>query len=192
MGKANERAARRPQTIQGGSRLRKCAASPGSWTAKKERAFLGALADSCNVTIAAKVAGVSGSSIYLRRSNNAAFRRGWDHALAAGYAALELTMLERALHGVEKTVELRGGGTRVMREYSDRVGLTLLRMHRETAALAEENNQDETSEAAERIIARLARLRPTGEESEADIETKGLKSAYALIEWALLLARSTR
>ena len=46
-------------------------------------------------------------------------------------------MLERALHGVEKTVVARDGTTTVMRHCSDRVALTLLRMHRDSAAMAE-------------------------------------------------------
>jgi hypothetical protein len=47
-----------------------------------------------------------------------------------------------------------------MREYSDRVALALLRMHRDTAKLADETVDDgEYEEAKERIVARLDRLR---------------------------------
>jgi hypothetical protein len=73
---------------------------------------------------------------------------------------LELMLLERALHGVEKVVVARDGTTSVMREYSDRTALTLLRMHREKAVLAEESvDAREHEEACERIIAKLGRLK---------------------------------
>jgi hypothetical protein len=41
------------------------------------------------------------NTVYERRTKDAAFRAGWDKALAIGYARLEMMMLERALHGVE-------------------------------------------------------------------------------------------
>lgn len=146
--------------LEGGSRKRQVRPSHRSWTPAKERAFLRALAESCNVKLAAKAAKVSTSSVYDRRSKHASFRASWDKALATGYAQLELMMLERTLHGVEKVVIARDGTKTVMREYSDRVGLALLRMHRETAKLAEEPVDDmEYEEARERIVARLERLR---------------------------------
>ncbi|MCY7398300.1 MAG: hypothetical protein LH466_05620, partial [Sphingomonas bacterium] len=42
----------------------------------------------------------------------------WDRALAVGYSRLELMLLERALHGVEKVVVARDGSSSVMREYA--------------------------------------------------------------------------
>ena len=165
-------------TIEGGSRPRARAADAASWTLKKERAFLTALADSCNVKLAAQVAGVSTSAIYVRRGKDASFRAGWDRALAEGYARLELMMLERALHGVEKAVVLKNGETTTMREYSDRTGLALLRMHRDTARAADEGaDAVDTAEATERILARLDRLAERGDV----IETKSLPDRLTLI-----------
>lgn len=152
--------------LEGRKRMRKIAPSRRSWTKAKERAFIAALADSCNVKLAAKKAGVSASAIYVRRSRDASFRRAWDQALAAGYAQLEMMMLERALHGVEKLIVLKSGETQVMREYSDRVGLALLRMHRDSAGAAEESvDPEDYSEACERIIGRLGRLREREEDA---------------------------
>ena len=169
--------------VDGGARLRKRAPSPGSWTAAKERAFLAAIAETCNVKLAAETSGVSTSAAYVRRQKDATFRRAWDQALATGYAQLEMMMLERALHGVEKTVVVKGEAT-VMREYSDRVGLALLRMHRDSAGLADsEADAGEIEEAAERIVARLARMRAA--EEKAAVETKGMAGAIGLIGWAL-------
>lgn len=173
--------------LDGGTRPRQRRAASDSWTAAKEQAFLAALAGSCNVKLAAKAAGVSTSAIYVRRSKDATFRRGWDRALAAGYAALEMMMLERALHGVEKTVIRKNGESEVMRDYSDRTGLALLRLHRDTAYDAdEEADPSAVGEAAARIMARLAKLQPgagTGAVGET-VETKARVDALDLIRWA--------
>ena len=170
--------------LESGKRVRRVRPSQRSWTKAKVTAFLEALAASCNVKLAAKKAGVSTSMAYVRRGRDATFRAGWDRALSTGYAQLELMLLERALHGVEKTVTTRDGTTTVMREYSDRVALALLRMHRDAAAMADEEVQDqEFEEARERIFARIQRLR------ERDgIETKGQPERLDLIRWALAQA----
>ena len=173
-----------PLVLEGKSRPRLRGPDGRSWTAAKERKFLEALAGSCNVKLAARKAGVSTSGVYVRRAKNASFRAAWDQALASGYAQLEMMMLGRALHGVEKVVVARDGTKTVMREYSDRVALALLRMHRESAAIAGEDVQDQDhEEACERIVARIQRLR------ERDgIETKGQPDRLELIRWALTKA----
>jgi len=180
--------------LEGGKRVRKVKPSYRSWTAAKQKGFIEALAECCNVKLAAKKAGVSTSMAYVRRGKDASFRAGWDRAMATGYAQLEMMLLERALHGVEKTVIARDGTKTVMREYSDRVALALLRMHRDNAALADEHVDDrEWQEARERIVERLQRLREQ-EQGEAErppdgpthvqVETKSANVA-ALIMWAL-------
>jgi len=132
--------------------------------------FLASLAETCNVKLSAKRAGVSHNCVYERRNRNATFRVSWDAALAMGYAQLELMMLERALHGVEKVVTRRDGTTEVMRKYNDRTALALLRMHRENAAITNETVDDgEWQEARDRIVARLARIR----ERDEGLEIKG-------------------
>jgi hypothetical protein len=153
-----------------------------SWTVTKERAFLGSLAETCNVKLSAKRAGVSPNCVYERRNRHASFRASWDAALATGYAQLEMMMLERALHGVEKTVVARDGTTTTMREYSDRTALALLRMHRESAAIANESvDEGEWQEARERIVARLQRIR----ERDEAIETKASVNRLRLIHWGV-------
>lgn len=153
--------------LESGRRVRQVQRSPRSWKPAAQKAFLLALGESCNVKFAAKKAGLSTSRAYARRAMDASFRAGWDQALATGYAQLELMLLERALHGVEKKVIARDGTTTVMRHYSDRVALALLRMHRENASYANESVDDrEWQEARERILERLQRLR----EQEAEVE----------------------
>jgi hypothetical protein len=129
-----------------------------------------ALADHVNVKLAAEIAKVSTSQAYVRRNQDAAFRAGWDRALATGYAQLELALLERALHGVEKLIITRDGDRVATRLYSDRVGLALLRMHRDHAMRAvqamEASPDAEHEEARDRIFERLERYvaRATAEE----------------------------
>lgn len=178
--------------LDGGKRPQVRKSDARTWTNAKERAFLEALTESCNVKYAAGVAGIAVSNAYVKKGKDAGFRAGWDRALATGYAQLEMMMLERALHGVEKIVVAKDGTSQVMREYSDRVGLALLRMHRDSAALAEEELPDEEiAEAAERILARLKKIGERGgtvPQGTVPVGVKEVKSALArfeLIAWGL-------
>jgi hypothetical protein len=130
------------------------------WTRALANQFVEVLADTCNVTLAAAAIGRSITNVYKWKAKDASFRAAWDGALTVGYSRLELMLLERALHGVEKVVTARDGTASVMREYPDRVALTLLRMHRETVAMAGESiDGREHEEACARIIAKLERLK---------------------------------
>lgn len=171
------------------------------WTQAMADEFIEVLADSCNVSLAARAIKRSISNVYKQRTTDAAFRAAWDQALAIGYSRLEMMMLERALHGVEKTVVLKSGETKVMREYSDRVALSLLRLHRENVATFDDGvDHEDYQEACARIIERLGRLRERDEEeaSEQALETKGSTDRIALILWGLrrrgraVVARSPR
>jgi hypothetical protein len=134
---------------------------PSDWTKAKADRFVEVLADSCNVSLAARAVRRSVGDVYRQRNKDAAFRAAWDQALAIGYARLELMMLERALHGVEKVVTLKSGESKIMREYNDRVALSLLRLHRESVGAIHEASAEsgDHDEACERILERLQRLR---------------------------------
>lgn len=156
------------------------------WTKAMAERFAEVLADSCNVTLAAQAIGRSISNVYKRRSKDASFRAAWDQALAIGYSRLELMLLERALHGVEKVVKAGDGTSAVMRDYPDRIALSLLRMHRENAAIASESVDDEDyREACERIIGKLERLRARDLPGAAVVETKSAETSLTLIRRAL-------
>jgi len=165
------------------------------WTKAMGEQFCETLADTCNVTLAAAAIGRSIGNVYKWRGKDAAFRATWDRALAVGYSRLELMLLERALHGVEKVVVARDGTTSVMRQYPDRVALTLLRMHRESAAMAEESvDGREHDEACERIIAKLGRLKErdaAGDGSDGR-EIKGAGARLTHLRRALLRCASIR
>ena len=134
------------------------------WTQDKADRFVEVLADSCNVSLAARAIRRSLSNVYKQRARDAVFRAAWDQALSIGYSKLEMMMLERALHGVEKVVALKNGESRIMREYNDRVALALLRHHRDSVAAFESGvDAEDYDEACERIIDKLSRLRERDE-----------------------------
>lgn len=167
--------------LVGGARAKRRPSGRKDWTATKERKFLEALSDTCNVTLAAKIAGVGNTTVYSRRAKDAAFRDGWVKAIAQGYARLELEMIERALKGSVRVIEHRDGRKETVVEYPDRVALTLLKMHRDTAAEPErierqeaEYSEEEVAELRQRIFDKLMRLRalpepPDDEDAGEDI-----------------------
>jgi hypothetical protein len=144
----------------GGTKPQLRTAHRHNWTSAKEREFLSVLAETCNVSRACKVAGVGMTSAYRRKKENAAFRAAWLAAIAVAYQQLELVLLERAFNGTRKLVPVRAGETRTMREYSNQLGLSLLKMHRETAADAEyEMAPNDMEEMRERLVRKLQRLK---------------------------------
>ena len=153
-------ARKRERVLVGGGKPQMREASKKSWTKEKEERFLTVLADTSNVTMAAKEAGVSSSNAYRRRKENAAFRAAWLEAIAVAYSRLELVLLERAFNGTEKVVKRRDGSEERMTEYSNQLGLTLLKMHRDTAVeAAPENEPENIDEIRERLFNKLERLR---------------------------------
>ena len=109
-------------------------ASKKNWSKKKIEDFLSALSETCNVTLAAAEAGVSVSAAYRRRNSDAGFRGAWLEAIGAAYQRLEMVLLERAFVGTEKLVRRKDGSEERMIEYPNQLALTLLKMHRDTAA----------------------------------------------------------
>ena len=159
-------------------------------TAAMADKFIAALADSCNVALAARAIRRSVNTVYRWRTKDAAFRAAWDKALAIGYARLEMMMLERALHGVEKVVTLKSGESKIMRQYDDRVALSLLRHHRDSVSAYETAaDEEEYREACERIIEKLARLRQR-ELLQEPVETKRARDAIGLIAIAIQMQRA--
>lgn len=67
-------------------------ARPDAWRPK----FLAALADSCNVTHSARLAGIGRTALYEARAADPAFAAEWDDAIEQGIEALELAVRERA------------------------------------------------------------------------------------------------
>ena len=158
-GKASER-------VLVGGQMRK--PSKRDWSKAKIEKFLSVLAETCNVTLAATEAGVSVSAAYRRRKADAGFRGAWMEAVGAAYQRLEMVLLERAFVGTEKLVRRKDGSEERMVEYPNQLALTLLKMHRDTAAEATaEIDPDDVEEVRERVLAKLERLRKREAEANA-------------------------
>lgn len=145
--------------LVGGKKPQMRKASARSWTRAKQEAFLNALAETCNIVRSCEAAGVSASTIRRKRKSDAAFRAGYVGALASAYERLELVLLERFFNGTEKVVIRKDGSQERMREYSNQLGLALLKMHRDTAAEATgEMAAEDVGEMRERVLQKMLRL----------------------------------
>lgn len=146
--------------IRGGRKPQACKASKRNFTKAKQAKFLSILAETCNVREAARRSRVSPNCVYQKRKTDAAFRAGWLEAIATAYQRLELVLLERAFNGTEKIVRRKDGSEDRMIEYSDQLGVTLLKMHRATAMeAAPESAPENIEEIRERLFNKLERLR---------------------------------
>jgi hypothetical protein len=138
------------------------------WSKAKAARFLSVLAETCNVSEALRQSGGPLSVAYRRRKMDAGFRAAWAEALGVAYARLEMMLLERAFNGTEKVVRRKDGSEEMMRDYSDKLGLTLLRMHRDAAIEADsEMAPADVDEIRERLVRKLQRLKKRDEEQEA-------------------------
>jgi hypothetical protein len=153
---------RRPQ-------LRQAPRGRPRFTLAKQEIFFAELAATCNVSAAYRKAGVSHYCVYDHRRKSAAFRARWAEAVREAYARLELMMLDRAMNGTVKTRTRADGSVEKIHEYPNHIAMQLLRLHRATAAEAEEVHDSELiEEARDRLANRLERLRRRIEGETAD------------------------
>lgn len=99
--------------------------------------FLDTLAETSNVSEAARRAGINPSRAYKVRREESAFRAKWAGALNEGYAHLELETLHR----------LRTGSDKDDRKYDIANALRLLTLHRQSVAHARAIESEEDEEA---------------------------------------------
>lgn len=183
MGSAGEQGgsvARRQRSGAGvGVQMRR--ASRRDFSVEKQVLFFTALAETANVTTAAKAAGVSTMTIWRRRKSDAEFRQAWAQALEHGYADLEMRLLGIARDGktTDTVSEGRGEGRRVRRTRTDvpAFGLRLLDGYRAEVAAgrmidAPEVRSIDRSELVEkvRIALQIVSERRTAERAAAESE----------------------
>jgi len=150
--------------VTGGSNPKSREPRKNDISEEQQDRFFAALAETCNVTRAAKAAGFSTDWAYRRRKKDAGFRQAWLAAVREGYAKLELVLLERAIKGTPKILFRRDGSERIVREYSTALAVTLLKRHGDTAdSAAYEPEDGELAEIRERVLERLDRLREAPE-----------------------------
>ncbi|QNE32267.1 hypothetical protein F1C10_10125 [Sphingomonas sp. NBWT7] len=69
-------------------------------TGTRQAKFAAILAETCNVSAAARAAGVAASTCYRWRAQDAGFAASWDAALGIGYDRLEAALLDYALERI--------------------------------------------------------------------------------------------
>lgn len=98
--------------------------------------FFARLAECCNVTRAARQAGVARTTMYRMRSRDSAFAAAWQEAIEAGYERLELGLIEAALARVEGATDGEpaetGDGMRAIEALSMEQAIHLLGRYRAT------------------------------------------------------------
>lgn len=99
-------------------------------------AFLDHLAETSNVSVSAKRAGVSRSAVYRLRATCPAFSHGWQMAIATGYDELEFRMLKTARFGTIKPVKRPDGSIGRATEFDDAQGLKLLMAYKQSVEKA--------------------------------------------------------
>lgn len=92
--------------------------------------FLAKLAESGNVSRAAKRAGISRARVYQLREESAAFAQAWDKAREIAVGLLEDEAWRRAREGVLEPVFQKGQQVGVVRKYSDTLLIFLLKAHK--------------------------------------------------------------
>jgi hypothetical protein len=117
--KGKAKSGKKALALVGGKKPKMQAPREVGWSKAREKEFLSALAETCNVAHACREIGLSTQSAYKRRKTHAAFRAGWLEAIAVAYQRLELVLLDRAFNGTEKLVKRRDGSEEVMLEYSN-------------------------------------------------------------------------
>lgn len=100
------------------------------WTVRVRTAFLEALAELGQVRAAARAAGISPQRVYRERQKCPEFAKAWNEAMDRALDALEETLLDRAMNGVEKQVYYGGKSCGSVRHYSDALAMFLLRARR--------------------------------------------------------------
>ena len=137
-------------------------------------AFLAALAETSNVTRAAKIAGIPTATAYDWRRRSRDFARGWNAALCEGYDNLEMELLGRLRDG---EIKRAAGAKTGVRTFDNATAFRLLTVHREL--VTREKAQRANISAAdirtsiERKVAALKAQVLAREEAEAEARDGG-------------------
>lgn len=143
----------------------------------RQQAFLDALRETCNVTVAAQAISVSTTTVTKHRQTDPLFAERYEEALREGVDLLEHEAHRRAFKGVDEPVFYKGDKCGVVRKYSDQLTMFLLKAHRpekyrDNASLEltgkgggpVEITEQERASRLGRLLS-MARLRKQGEDS---------------------------
>ena len=132
-----------------------------SLTAQRKKRFLEVLAQSGNVSRAARAAGVSRGAAYAKRQREPSFAKTWDEALAEALDHLEETLMARALEGTTRPVHFQGKEIGSVQSYSDQLAMFLLKARRPEVFGDKADDtvpEKEISDAKHELERKLARL----------------------------------
>lgn len=140
---------------------------------RKKRHFLKALAETGNVSEAARKARLDRSTAYQIRRQDQAFADAWDDALDVAVDLLEAEARSRAVDGVEQPRFHQGRICGTVRKYSDSLLMFLLRAHRpetfrEGRDAGSEDIERHLKGAKEKLAARLESLFPSPTTADDD------------------------
>lgn len=99
-------------------------------TDRARETFLSVLRETCNVSEAARTAGVSRTAAYEWKAADESFAAAWADAEEEAADKLEREAWRRAVDGTDKPVTFQGIITATYKEYSDRMLELLLKAHR--------------------------------------------------------------
>ncbi|HEX8573335.1 MAG TPA: hypothetical protein VF759_11355 [Allosphingosinicella sp.] len=140
-------------------------------TAEELGAFLGNLAETCNVALSARRIGRSARVFYDLRRRDSGFRADWMEALREGYDLLETEMVRRARFGTRRDVFYRGQKTATTLVFSDATALRLLHLHRksvEAMRAADSAPRRDARTLFDELAARLAEAEAAARARESD------------------------
>ncbi|MEM0909828.1 MAG: terminase [Pseudomonadota bacterium] len=101
-----------------------------NFTPIKRKKFLNMLAETANVSAAARHIGMSRRRMYQIKDTDPSFAEDWENAIDEGVDSLELEARRRAKDGTSKPLMYQGEKCGEVIEYSDTLMMFLLRAHR--------------------------------------------------------------
>lgn len=99
-------------------------------TDRARETFIETLRESCNVSEAARAAGIARRTAYDWRDGDVEFASAWDDAEQDAADKLEREAWRRAVEGTDKPISFQGVVTASYKEYSDKMLEILLKAHR--------------------------------------------------------------
>lgn len=96
---------------------------------EKKEAFLTLLAEVPNVSAAARVLGLSRTTLYRERQSDPEFAAAWDASFIDGLDVLVAEVIRRGFQGTEKPVYYKGEVVGTVREYSDVLAMFTLKRY---------------------------------------------------------------
>lgn len=127
---ANRKGKAGPKKKAGLKVRRKTSRRSATTTNRAKAKFVEILAESCNVSAAARASGFDRDTFYVWRERDPQFSAAWDQAEKESADALEAEARRRAYDGILEPVFFHGEQVALVTRYSDRLMEVLLRGHK--------------------------------------------------------------